>query len=284
MWGAPWWYPQATRSLLAMSPSERPRVLLWHTEPLPLPQAAGFPRERRSLREVAKIALRDDRVSDARSNLSRLVVLARAGFPDVVAVPYAAQAETLAEHGLHADVVPIGSGPRHCVDLGLERDIDVLFLGALEVPRRRRVVRRLRRAGLDVLAVGGWTKPEFWGHERTKLLNRTRILLNVGRFPGQMSGHRLVLGMGAGALVVSEPIHRPEPFVAGEHFVSAPLEEIPAVARSLLSDEEAREAITRRARTFVRDELTMESSFARLAELVARDTPARAHLGRHPVP
>jgi hypothetical protein len=199
-------------------------------------------------------------------------------------VPYAAQAETLAEHGVHADVVPIGSGARHCVDLGLERDIDVLFLGALEVPRRRRVVRRLRRAGLEVRAVGGWEKPEFWGDERAKLLNRTRILLNIGRFPGQMSGHRLVLGMGAGALVLSEPIHRPEPFVPGRHYVSATLEEIPAVAKRLLGDDEAREEIARCGRDLVCTELTMESSLSRLAESLARDTPARADLRRHPVP
>jgi hypothetical protein len=270
IWGAPWWYPQAMRSLLRMSRAERPRVLLWHTEPLPLPRAAGFPRERRSVRELAKIVLRDKRISDARSNLNRLVGLARAGFPDVLVVPYAASAETLADHGLQAHLVPIGSGPRHCVDLALERDVDVLFIGALEVPRRRRLLRRLHRAGLDVQAVGAWANPAFWGEERARLLNRTRILLNLGRFPGQLSGHRFVLGMGAGALVVSEPVYRPEPFVAGAHYVSAEVDALPEVVHRLLADEEERAAIAERGRRFTCGELTMERSLAEIAALAAR--------------
>jgi hypothetical protein len=150
-------------------------------------------------------------VTDAQSNLKRLVRLAQDRFPDVLVVPYAASAETLGDHGLQAELVPIGSGLRHCVDLGLERDIDVLFIGALDVPRRRRLIRKLQRTGLNVVAVGDWSNPELFGKGRSRLLNRTRILLNLARFPGQLSGHRFVLGMGAGALVLSEPVYRPAP-------------------------------------------------------------------------
>ena len=284
MWGAPGWYPQAVRSLLDMPPGVRPRVLLWHTEPLPLPAGAGFARQRRSARELAKIALRDARVTDAQSNLKRLVRLARDRFPDLLVVPYAASAETLGDHGLQAELVPIGSGPRHCVDLGLERDIDVLFIGALDVPRRRRLIRKLQRAGLNVVAVGDWSNPELFGKGRSRLLNRTRILLNLARFPGQLSGHRFVLGMGAGALVLSEPVYRPDPFVPSEHYISAPLEEIPGVAEHFLAHESERLAIAQRARAFVCETLTMHAGIESLAELLSRDTPARADLGRHPLP
>jgi len=270
MWGVPGWYPQAVRSLVELAPSVRPRVLLWHTEPLPLPRAAGFPVERRSARELAKIALRDKRVTDARSNLERLLRLTRYGFPDVLVVPHRASADTLAEHGIHADVVPIGSGPRHCVDLGLERNIDVLFLGELRVPRRRRLLRRLCRIGLDVTAVGDWSNPAFFGEGRARLLNRSKILLNLGRFPGQMASHRFVLGMGAGALVVSEPVYGPEPFVQSEHFVIATLDELPSVVDHFLADEPERAAIAQRGRRFVCEEVTMARSIAQLGVLVAR--------------
>jgi hypothetical protein len=235
---------------------------------LPLPRAARFPSERRSAREWAKLALRDRRVTDARSNLQRLVLLARHGFPDLLVVPHRAQVEALAEHGLHAELVSIGSGPRHCVDLGLERDIDVLFLGALQVPRRRRLLRRLRRAGLSVHALGDWQDPNLFGEARARLLNRTRILLNLGRFPGQMSGHRFVLGMGAGALVVSEPVYRPEPFVPGEHFGSATLDELPDLVHHFLAHEDERRALADRGRRLVCGELTMKRSLERLAGLI----------------
>ena len=186
-------------------------------------------------------------MTDARSNLERLRRLTRNGFPDVLVVPHRASADTLAEHGIRADVVPIGSGPRHCVDLGLERNIDVLFLGELRVPRRRRLLRRLCRIGLDVTAVGDWSNPAFFGEGRARLLNRSKILLNLGRFPGQMASHRFVLGMGAGALVVSEPVYGPEPFVPSEHFVSATLDELPSVVDHFLADEPERAAIAQRA-------------------------------------
>jgi hypothetical protein len=270
IWGAPWWYPQATQSLLRMRPAQRPHVLIWHTEPLPLPRAAGFPAQRRSLRELAKIALRDARVADARSNLQRLIRLGESGVPDVLVVPYAASAETLAEHGLQSHVVPIGSGPRHCVDIGLERDIDVTFLGALEVPRRRRLLRRLHRDGVVVHAVGGWANQAYWGAARTELLNRTKILLNLGRFPGQLSGHRFVLGMGTGAVLASEPVYRPDPFVPGKHYVSAALDDLPGAIARLLDADAQRTAIATRARRFVREELTMERSLAQVAALVAQ--------------
>lgn len=271
IWGAPWWYPRAVRSLLEMQPAERPRVLIWHSEPLPLPHVAGFPVQRRSLRELGKIALRDARVADARSNLQRLRRLAESGIPDVLAVPYAASAETLAKHGLPAHLVPIGSGPRHCVDLGLERDIDVVFVGAQEVPRRKQLLRRLRRAGIDVLAVGGWSPSAFLsGTRRIELLNRTKVLLNLGRFPGQLSGHRFLLGMGAGAVVASEPVYRPEPFVPGTHYVSAELDALPEAIAQLLHDDARRTAIAAQARRLVCDELTMRRSLEQLAVLVAQ--------------
>ena len=271
IWGAPWWYPQAVRSLLRMRPAERPRTLIWHSEPLPLPRAAGFPVQRRSPREVAKIALRDARVADARSNLQRLVRLAESGVPDVLAVPYAASAETLADHGLQAHLVPIGSGPRHCVDLGLERDVDVVFIGARDVPRRKHLFRGLRRAGIDVLAVGGWSPSSFLGgSRRDELLNRTKVLLNLARFPGQLSGHRFILGMGAGAVVASEPVYRPEPFVPGTHYVSAELDALPDAIAQLLDDGARRTAIAAAARRFVCEELTMRRSLEQLAALVAQ--------------
>ena len=50
--------------------------------------------------------------------------------------------------------------------LGIERDIDVLFLGEMRAPGRRRAVRRLRRSGIHVEAMGDYRNPSLWGEKR----------------------------------------------------------------------------------------------------------------------
>ena len=266
VWGNPNWYRRRLAPILRRPLNERPRSLVSMHEPLPLPRHSGFPRERRHARELAKVLLRDERATDPITNLGRLIRLARAGFPDTIAVTSIGAAETLAEHGIRAQVVPIGYERELGADLGLDRDIDVLFLGALDVPRRRKAIRDLERRGLVVETAGGWGAHHVAGDDRVRLLNRARVVLNVSRFPGQFSGLRLLLGMANAALVVSEPIYRPDPFVPGVHFVAGDLTEIPALIESYLADEDARERITRAGHDFVTRELTLERSVERIVE------------------
>ena len=121
------------------------------------------------------------------------------GLPDLLVVTSEDKREYLAEHGIAAAVLPWATtAPRL---RPRTRDIDVLFLGMV-VPRRRRVLRGLRRKGVEVVNLG-WTDPALWGEQRAELLSRVKILLNLSRNPGQFAGTRLTLGMGAGCLVVS---------------------------------------------------------------------------------
>ncbi|MGZ4386920.1 MAG: glycosyltransferase family protein [Gaiellaceae bacterium] len=261
------WFPEVFRSLLRMPAARRPFTILWQFEPLPLPRGCGFPRQPLHLRELAKVVLRDRRATDPGSNLRRLRALAAEGLPDLLLVNTTGSQETLSAVGVEAETLPTGYHPIQGRELGLERDIDVLFLGALEVPRRRRVLRRLRRAGIHVLAMGSWRDPRFWGEQRMRLVNRAKIFLNVSRFPGQFSEPRLILGMANGCLVVSEPMYRPDPFVESEHFVSAPVAELPELIDRYLRDAPARARIALRAHEFVTRELTTKRSVARLLEL-----------------
>lgn len=269
------WYPRSLRQLLGVPRESRPRVVVWHAEPLPLPSGAPFPRQRLHARELAKILLRDNRATDPYTNSFLLRRLARAGLPDVLVVVAPDMAEFLAERGLGAETVPFGYDLSFGSDLGLERDIDVLFLGALEVPRRKRLIRRLQHEGVAVRAVGDWHDPTYWGENRTRLLNRTKILLNLSRYPGQSSGYRLILGMANGCLVVSEPMYRPEPFVPGTHFVSAMVDEMPALVEHYLGHEKERRKLARRGFEFVTQEATMTRAVVRILTLL------EAELGRH---
>ena len=262
------WYPRALSRLAAVPATERAFLVVWHSEPLPFPAAAGLPPAPLHLRERAKILLRDARATDPYTNVRRLQGLARHGLPDRLVVSSAGAQEYLEEIGLRSVHVPPGYHSDHGCDLGLDRDIDVLFIGSLDVPRRRHALRALRRCGVEVEAVGDWGDSRFWGESRTHLLNRARIVLNLSRHEGQFSGERLILGMANRALVVSECMYRPEPFVAGEHYVEAPLREIPSVVERFLADPEARERIATAGHRFVTHELTLDRSAQRIVELI----------------
>ncbi|MDP3093084.1 MAG: glycosyltransferase [Nitrospira sp.] len=164
----------------------------------------------------------------------------------------------LSERGIAADWVPLGYEPSYGRDLRLSRGIDVLFLGAQDVPRRNRLLRGLRKNGIQIEAVGSYVDPRCWGEERTKSLNRTKIMLNLARTPGEFPDLRLILGMANKALVISEPIYRPDPFVAGHHFVSVSIGEMPEAIRYYLNHDTERAVINERAHRLVTQELTME--------------------------
>jgi hypothetical protein len=268
LFGSVNWYPETWRRLVSVPAPRRPAVVLWHTEPLPLPASAGIRLARRHARELAKIALRDPRRSDPKSNFRGLRRLLSRGLPDFLAVSTRERQLFLTEHGIESEFVPLGyDAEAHGRDLGLDRDIDVLFLGALDVPRRNRVLRFLRRAGVAVHAVGDWNDPACFGEGRTTLLNRTKILLNLARHPGMLSGGRMLLGMANKALLVAEPIYAPEPYRPGVHYVSAELGDWPETIAHYLADEAARDRITHEAYEFIRSSVTMRESVTRVLAL-----------------
>jgi hypothetical protein len=262
------WYPAFRRRLMSLPPDVRPTVVIWHNEPLPPPRSAGLPSPRLSFRELAKIALRDARATDVYTNYWTLRQLHRAGLPDVLVVSANGRKLFLDERGIPSHFVPFGYDPRMGRDLATERDIDVLFLGALNVPRRNRTIQRLRDQGIAVAALGDWSDPAYWGEPRTRLLNRVKILLNIPRTEAEYSGARILLGLANKALVVSEPILDPAPYIPGRHFVMAQLDRLPELIRYYLNNETERERIVEQGHRFAVDELTMERSVQRILRIV----------------
>jgi hypothetical protein len=262
------WFPVICRQLAVRPQSERPLVMLWHSEPLPPPRAAGLPWPRLHRREVVRILRRDVNATDVYTNYWRLRRLARSGLPDLRIASTPGRCEFLVERGLPAHWVPLGYDPARGYDLGLSRDIDTLFLGDLQIPRRRRMIKRLRRSGVNLLAMGDWSDPACWGENRTRLLNRTKVFLNLQRHPGELPDTRLILGMANRALVISEPIYSPAPYIPETHYISATIGEMPEVIRYYLTHHDEREAIAAAGHRFVTQELTMARSVARVLELI----------------
>lgn len=268
VWGNAVWFPRAMRSLERMPSTRRPITVLWHVEPLPPPRDSGLRWPLPTLRELAKIVLRDPRASDVYSNVRALERLARHGLPDVLGVPTRERHAFLAERGFDAFLGSSGYEPLDGRDLGLERDIDVLFLGSTNLRSRRRALRRLRRAGVHVEVRGSYSDPSLWGEERTRLLNRTKIVLSISRFPGTFGSKRFVIALACKALVVSDPLYDSSPFVPDVHFVETSLEDMPAVIERYLADEDARARVADQGHAFVTTELTMERAVTRLLAAV----------------
>jgi hypothetical protein len=262
------WYPRTSRALARGRAGGRPFVVLWHYEPLPLPPAAARRLERMHARELAKVLLRDDRVTDPWSNTRTVVGLSKSGAVDLLVVSSGSAQEFLATRGVTSSVVPLGSIPSDGHDLGLPRDIDVLLLANLDVPRRKRIIRHLRRRGVPLVALGDWNNPEYFGEPRTLLLNRTRILLNIPRHSGLLSGRTMILGMANKALVVAEPVYRPDPYRPGVHYVSAEVADLPDVLARHLDAPDEHAPIVEAAYRFVHEELTFERSVARILALI----------------
>jgi len=265
------WFRDTCAELARTPPEQRPLVVVWHREPLPPPRAAGLPEPRLDHRELIKLFLRDRRVTDVHSNAHWVRRLAAQGLPDLLVASTRGRQEYLLDEGLPARWAPLGHVPAShgTGDLGLERDIDVLFIGALEVPRRRRALRALRRRGVEVTALGAWHDQAYWGENRTRLLNRARILINISRHRGDLADDRFILGMANRALVISEPVYRPEAFEPERHFVSATIDEMPAAITRYLSHEEERRAIVEEAHRFVVGHHTMDASVGMLLDYIA---------------
>ena len=74
------------------------------------------------------------------------------------------------------------------------------------------------------------------------------------------------MSMACGALVVTEHIGDSSPFRDGEHFVSAPAEELPEVILRLLGDDTGRQRIADAARRYVIERLPLRHSVTRLLD------------------
>lgn len=277
-WGNPGYYPKLNKKLRGLPKASRPPIVMMYAEPLPPPRASGLPRwSGLNIAEIGKILLRDWRATDIYTNERKLRGFMREGLIDLLFVIGGEQEEYAAEQGYMAYRWDYGYHEPFGNLMGLERDVDVLFLGETRPRRRRRLLDQLRRDGIQVTVRGSWHPREaaLWGEERTRFLNRTKILVHLQRYPGKLASKRFVLAMANGAMVISEPSYRPDPFVEGEHFISAPVSEMPRLIRHYLAHPEERERITAAAHRFVTEQVTwrrtMEEMLAVIRAFIVRN-------------
>ncbi len=169
-------------------------------------------------------------------------------------------------HGVPAVFSPWGTSPDWFEDLQLERDIDLLWMGKRRTARRSRILERLRRAleahGKTVYYADGAERPFIYGEERTCYLNRAKTTLNLlSKWFDNAFPYRFHMAAGNRSLVVSEPkLDHANGYREGEHYVSAPVEELVDTIFYYLEHEDERRRIAENACNLVSTEMTFTNS------------------------
>jgi hypothetical protein len=163
-------------------------------------------------------------------------------------------------------------------DEAVERDIDVLYLGAAD-PRRDPLLAGIgtslweRNCQFLVPPLEPRTgpRPDFLKEgDKYHRLRQAKVLLNLHRTSSAaLEWMRFLEAICNGCVVVSEPCLDSNPLVAGEHFVQATAEQIAGAVDELLKDPERLRTLREQAYDFVRAQLPMVQAGERLAELAS---------------
>lgn len=169
----------------------------------------------------------------------------------------------LENDGIFSTVVPVGWHPTWGHKLNIQRDIDIVFLGHLRKKddRRARVIaaaqKQLAAAKYSITVID----KDCFGQQRTELLNRTKILLDVVRTPWEIPGMRLLIGIGCGALTVSCGfVGDAGRYQEGLHFVNASPKTLVHTLLFYLRNDNCRQEIIDKGQRLLHEKLTMEHS------------------------
>jgi hypothetical protein len=284
---------QIPRQLEGMPHKERPTFVHWNTEglvnlsiPHRLSMAIGAFRSwvgrlNDSKGRLAQILMRYSPLYLISSGMRGSLRLGdyyyahRRGWFDVFADISAVYARRFAEHGLPAIHAPFGTSPLWYADLNLERDIDVLWMGMRGTRRRSKILdhlhEKLNAHGVRFHVADRIKNPFVFGEERTRLLNRAKITVNILRTWWSENSLRFAFAAPNRSLIVSERIlpHSPA-YKPGIHYVSAPVEKLAESILYYLDHEEERLRIVESAYHFATKEMTFGNSIRIIMEAVRK--------------
>lgn len=283
---APWGRLQrVTTRLENMAPDERPFWIHWSTEDCPdlrLPKSL--------VRSIGRVLARMDRFQDegvafTRSASMRWVNGHFHKFRYVGSYDYAVRqgllgllleySKVYADH-YNAMGIPVQYArwglldEAHGDENETERDIDVLWIGTRRTQRRSKlldeVIGQLDALGKSTYVVDGVNHPPVYGRERSQLLGRAKITLNLlPTWYDSALAYRWPLVAASRSLLVTEESlpHAPE-YRAGEHYVSAPVSSLVETICHYLDHPEKRAPIVERAYHAVMNEHSILDSVRRI--------------------
>ena len=188
------------------------------------------------------------------------------GWLDLICVGSIGKQEFLAKRGINAVFATRAYNAESGENRNQTRDIDVLFLGKLNKRRSEllsNIAGQLEREGFRVSIVSR----DCFGEARTALLNRTKIVLHLHKYPWDTPWMRWALASACGAAVVSEPLSNPRPLTPGLHYVEAQLEDLPDTIGRLLQEPYRLTAMAEECSEFLREHMNSR----RAAETILRD-------------
>lgn len=177
------------------------------------------------------------------------------------------------KHGLPTTFMPWGSSMRWYADLGLPRDIDVLWMGKRATRRRSthldQVRQELAQRGVKVLVADNEEHPFIFDDVRTEYLNRAKITLNLTRTWYDDNFSRFALAIPNRSLVISEPLlaHCPY-FEAGVHYISAPIDDLANKIVYYLEHEGERRKIIEQGYKLLTTQMTLQNGLSQLMSQV----------------
>jgi hypothetical protein len=181
------------------------------------------------------------------------------GWLDSIFVNTTPKKEFLDAMGISSTFVPLGYHRDMGIDLSTPRDIDVLCIGELAYGRRKPIVEfvqaELAKRGIKLTIVSG----SCYGEQRSELLSRAKISLNVPRFSWDIPTIRIFMSMGCGSMVISEDVCDTSPFVPGRHFGQAKVEALPDLIADYVTNEEKRLAVVRAANELINGKLCLQN-------------------------
>jgi len=172
-----------------------------------------------------------------------------------------------------------------------ERPIDVLFFGHASVRRSAFFARHadffsafnchIVLNDVDTpraAATAGYRS----GDERLRLVASSRIVLCVHSTDRPyFEQHRAMLALANGCLLITETSRHTEPLDNGVHFVSAELEDLPAVCRRYLADPAALEVVASAGRELATTRMPIRTSCASMLSVLRQPTATATNGDAH---
>jgi hypothetical protein len=266
--------PVADRILSTHPGNSRPFFVWWLLENLPDPRLPEwFSGVLASARVHADRWLRSPVLGGTKTRLSSLLLrgqrfrilgelcwMWRQGVLGAIVTASEPRSQVFRRRGIPALTVPFGYHSAFGTDLGLQRDIDVVFLGQPGSRRRRLLLNRLScqlaQLGLRLTIADG-SSGFLHDMERTHFLNRCRVIVNLLKMPHDSVGHRFLLAAANKVLLISEPLYDCEQFEPGQHYIAVHPAQMAETIHYFCRHEEERARIADTAHRYVTEERTI---------------------------
>ena len=204
------------------------------------------------------------------ANIGDILWLHKQGMLDVLGLSSKIYVRIFLDLGIQSTFVQRGYDPRYGKILDEDRDIALVWMGAIRNKRRRRFVYwlkdQLEKRGLTMLIFDGVNTPFIFGEKRTQILNRTWFVANIYEHLTYDLSVRFIHAGANGAVVITEPSPNQYPFVPGIHMVECPVKEMPNRIMYYISHPEEWEKISSANFKLISEELTLERTISTLME------------------